>query len=511
MNPAQQDTRRIFQLAFVFSLLISVYTIWQDDTINDNGYIYLQAAQFFLDSGISAAYAISSMPFFSIVTAVISAATGLSLEHAVYVLNSFLFAIMAVAFGKIVVELTTDRRVLLIALTLLLAHPKINDNYRASILRDPGYWAFYLLAVLYYLRFWKDARWQDASGWGVTIILATLFRYEGIVFILCAPLFLFLKSNNSGTTKIQQFFRLNSIPLTLLTLALIVGITTDKYYLYNSTQWTNLTTWISEVIPNLYNLFLDRADRLSSAIFNEYPYSRGYSLAGVIITLLVIFITETSSSLTHIYTPFALHSAARHIFPRRTGISAIVVFIAINTAIILIYLSRHLFVTGRYVIPLILLLLLFAAFSLSRTYEIWNSKKHFSRGWRWAGRFALTIFVLASLDGFISTSPSKVYVREAGYWLQENKPSDSKVYTNVSSVLYYSGNIRDDLRQYAVTIDNIDQLLDGSIKDGFVAFNIRRKDKKLNQWLSDWKGAPPIKEFKNSNGDKMVIFATTSQ
>jgi hypothetical protein len=289
---------------------------------------------------------------------------------------------------------------------------------------------------------------------------------------------------------------------------MIWGATTDRYSLLNSTQWYGLTTWISDVIPNLFNLFLDRADRLSGAIFDEYPYSRGYSLAGVIITMLVIFITETSSSLTHIYTPFSLHAVARNLFPKGRGISVIAWFIALNTAIILVYLSRHLFVTGRYTIPLALLLLIFAAFSLTRLYEQWSSKKQTSRVWRWGGRFALTLFILVTLDGFISTSPSKLYVKEAGYWLQENIPESSKVYTNVSSVLYYSGNIRDDLRQYAVTIDNIDQLLDGSIKDGFVAFNIRRKDKKLNQWLSDWKGASPIKEFGNSNGDRMVIFAT---
>ncbi len=511
MHIEQQDSRRIFQLAFIFSLLISAYTIWADDTINDNGYIYLQAAQFFLDRGIDAAYAVSSMPFFSIVIGTVSIITGLSLEHSTYLLNSILFAVMAVAFGKIVSELTADRRVLIIALILLLAHPKINDNYRAAIIRDPGYWAFYLLAILSYLRFWKDPRWQDAIGWGCAIILATLFRYEGIVLILCAPLFLFLRSNTSVKMRLQQFCILNVIPLSLVTMALIWGSATERYSLLNSTQWNVLIAWINDVIPNLYNLFLDRADRLSSAIFNEYPYSRGYSLAGVIITMLVIFLTETSSSLTHIYTPFSLHSAARRIFPRNRGISIIAGFIALNTAIILVYLARHLFVTGRYVIPLILLLLIFAAFSITNMYEQWRSKKQASRGWRLGGRFALTIFVLVSLDGFISTSPSKVYVREAGYWLQENKPSDSKVYTNVSSVLYYAGNIRDDLHKYAVTIDNIDTLLNGSIDNAFIAFNIRRKDKEFNQWLSNWKGAPPIKEFQNSNGDKMVIFSTTQQ
>jgi hypothetical protein len=227
--------------------------------------------------------------------------------------------------------------------------------------------------------------------------------------------------------------------------------------------------------------------------------------------MLVIFITETSSSLTHIYTPFSLHSVARNLFPKGSGISVIGWFIALNTAIILVYLSRHLFVTGRYTIPLILLLLLFAAFSLANLHKQWSSNKQTSRRWRWGGRFALTVFILVTLDGFISTSPSKLYVKEAGYWLQDNIPESSKVYTNVSSVLYYSGNIRDNLRAYAATIDNIDQLLDGSIDNAFVAFNIRKKDRALNRWLSEWQGTPPIKEFKNSNGDKMVIFATTQR
>jgi len=479
--------------------------------MNDNGYIYLRAAQFFLDGGLDAARTVFHLPFFPIMIASVSTITGLSLENASYLLNSLLLAVMAVAFGKIVSELTTDRRVLIAAVILLLAHPKLNDNYRASIIRDPGYWAFYLLAILSYLRFWKRPRLQEALGWGCAMIAATLFRYEGVVFLLCAPFFLFLRSNTSTKNKLRQFCKLNIIPVSLVSMALIWGVTTEHRGLLDFAQLNVLTGWISNIVPNLHHILLDRADLLSDALFYDFSYSQGYALSSVVITLLLIFLTETASSLTYIYTPFSLHAIARRIFPRNNGISVIAGFVAINVAVLLVYLTRYLFVTGRYVIPLILLLLVFTAFSLVHIYEHWQIQRVVSWRWRWAGRFFIIIFLLTALDGFISTSPSKGYIREAGYWLHDNMPDTAKVYTNNSGILYYSGKVREDLQKYAVTIDNIDNLLSSSINNTVVALSIKRKNRVLNQWLSNWKGTPPIKEFKNNNDDKMVIFSTMNQ
>ncbi len=508
MDISKLTQRNILSTAFISSLLISIYAIWQDELIQANAYTYFRAAQFFIDQGVPAAQAVYPQPFYPILIGIVSTYTGLSLEYASYLINSLSFAALAIFFGKIICEVTDDRRVLIVGIILLLAHPKLNESYRTYIIRDPGYWAFYLLAVLSFMRFLKYSKLRDALVWGCSIILATLFRYEGVVFLLCCPLLIFLQTGFSIKEKLYRFIEVNLFPLAIMIITITWLAISDQSGFAFTSQFNKVMKWILDVLPDLFNTFQEMADRLSDALFYKYPfsYSKDYALAGVITTILVIFVTEIASSLTYIYSAFFLHAIMARTYPRNTGITVIVGFIVINIAIILVFLSRYLFLTGRYGIALSLLLLIIASFSVVHLYDAWKVKRLNSWKWNWSGILLFVIFLIGVLDGFISTSPSKAYIKQAGYWMKNNLPENAKVFTNNSAIMYYSGNIKQDIKKQRVGINNIEYVLNNSKVNTYVAFQIDEDDEKENLWLDTWKGSPPIKEFSNKNGDRIVIY-----
>ena len=511
MDISQTTPRRIFQIAFFASLLISAYLIWQDDIMNANGYLYLRSAQLFLDDGFFASYSGVGWPFYSITIATISRLTTLPLDYSALLINSLFFAVLTVTIGKIITELTNDRRILCIAILLLLAHPKLNDSYRTYIIRDAGYWALYFASILAFLRFWKDPRLIYAAAWCGAIIFATLFRNEGAVSLLAAPFILFFHQEISFKQRLKRFGAINLVPFSLAIFVLIIGGAAGLLELKYLGKLAQLHIWATDIIPSLHTELLDRAARLNESVFYVYTYSHSHAVSGIITILALIFLTEIASSLSYLYTPFSLHAIARGIYPKNSGVSIIAGFMVINAIICLTFLFKYYFLTGRYGMTLAFLLLILSSFSLTNLYDRWQHQRQISWKWRWSGRIFAFIFLLTTLDGFISTSPSKEYVRQAGDWLRTNIPETAEVYTNNPGLLYYSGRVSKDLNIYRATTENIKDILNRDGSEVYIAFNIRKKHNEQIKWLSSWDGAAPVMEFKNEDSDKIVIFSNSNQ
>ena len=100
-----------------------------------------------------AAYRWPTYPFLIMLVGNIAGATLPNLEDpykfAGHVLNTFFFSLAVMLFVAVVRGFGgTSRRITWIALFVALIHPAFNE-YRAFLIRDPGYLAAYLLAVYY--------------------------------------------------------------------------------------------------------------------------------------------------------------------------------------------------------------------------------------------------------------------------------------------------------------------------------------------------------------------------
>ncbi len=175
----------------------------------------------------------------------------------------------------------------------------------------------------------------------------------------------------------------------------------------------------------------------------------------------------------------------------------VITAIFIYLVIVLAFLSYKFFLTGRYIMPVVLLLSLWAPFGLSAIYDAWLSRKT----WLFPLIIASLLYVLG--DSVISTAPSQLYIKDAGLWLGDNALETSTSYTNNRQVLHYSQHAT-----YGDTPALFEILNNGKWQQyDYLAINSKNKDTQLRERLA-LLPITPIQVFTNERGDKVEIYKT---
>ena len=142
----QHDIRWI---AVAASLVLSIFTLIQQEIPNSDAYTYVRTAEIFLADGIVAAYQHYSWATYSILIGMVSV-TGLDVFSAGLFVNSMFYAILVYTFLSIVKEINDSKPLLAIAAVCILVYPQLNE-YRDLLIRDIGFWALSLAALWQHL------------------------------------------------------------------------------------------------------------------------------------------------------------------------------------------------------------------------------------------------------------------------------------------------------------------------------------------------------------------------
>lgn len=493
--PRLLEKRPVLYLAtLVVSVALSIYAIRSDPIIDDDGILYLETAQAFIDTDARAAFALYNWPFYSWLISLVQRTTSLGLETSGHVLNSFFLALLALVFVSFVKEVGGTRGVLTVAAIVFLVHPKIY-GYRSFLTRDAGYWLFYLAAVLLFLRFFRQPTWKFAVAWVTSISIATLFRIEGAVVLLLLPLALLIKPECERRARWAMLGRAYTPHLVL---ALILGA------MYWFSEWRETGRLFEPMdikrLSKLGMLFDAKARALSGAILNKY--SNDYAYAGVLATLAVILTATVIKGLTLPYCVLALHGGISRAFTVDRGTLTVLAWSAVlNLVTLAVFLADNFYLTGRVIIPLTLILMLAVPFSVAALYQNWRDRRM-----RWAFPAACAALFYLAADSLIATGPTKTFVRDAGLWLKANAGSDALVYTNQQKLVYYSNQRR--LLDHEVTWEETMQFVNsGSWKNyDYLAVSVSRKEPEQAQWLEEKLGLPPVARFVNNRNDQVVIF-----
>lgn len=206
-----------YRIIAAVSLALSIWLILINPLINRDAILYLTTAEAYLQEGLIASLTLFDRPFLSILIALLHKFTGLSLLHAGLVLNAMFYALLCVSFVSVVRVLGGDRRVQIFAAFVILSHPML-ANDRESIMRDPPYWAFTLLAFRALLLYLQKPLSTYRLQWFGFIGIATAFRFEGLFFALLAPLAFYFSADKS--IRLQTSAKLLMLPLiTMLAIA----------------------------------------------------------------------------------------------------------------------------------------------------------------------------------------------------------------------------------------------------------------------------------------------------
>jgi hypothetical protein len=406
------------------SLLLSLQAVYFDDIINRDGIMYLQMSEAYLSGGIVAAKAIYDWPVFSILIAWLHQLTSLPIESCGFILNSFLFVVLTDALVLISRLLVTSQRQLSIAAILILCFIPINE-YRDFILRDPGYWAFSSLALYQFMLFAISPSFKTATLWQVFIMVAILFRIEGVVILSALPLcLLFINPIFSG---FQQFLQ----ALYLAIAACVFGLLSFAFQANHSDAFGKLESLSSYLTLDKHLQLLDKYSLIiEQQILNQFSddYASLILISGLSIMLLYKLLKMFSLSYIIIY----FVTSSNGFTNTRTRLQKLLLyFLLLNILILTAFLFKEYFISSRYtVLALIGLLLLVMPRLCHGIEQLWLDKRN----------------LLLSLVGFClfyniadatTLSSSKTYIKETALWAAHHLPTDSLVITDDEFLLYY--------------------------------------------------------------------------
>ena len=489
--------------AAIISLVLSAWSVFLDDVVNNDGVLYLRAADLLVHGEWDAAFNFYKWPFYSLLIAVTGQITGFSLEYSAHLLNAVLSALAVVCFISLVREVGGDSKTVLVAALVVLLYPGINE-YRSFIGRDAGYIAFYLLSLLLLFKYVNSPRFGYAIGWPSLMFVAALFRIEGFVFVAMLPFLFYLDRRAGRGIGVGGFSVLVGAAFGLVVVLawwLGGGITApdpktigpETIGLLQS-LWESTTTAMSTKITLLGETLLkEHASDHAPIVF--------------FVSLLVILLAEILRRVTLVNAALVGHALYRRLlFPIARAKTIWIWLVLLNFMILMaIVFARH-FLTGRFPLALSLTLMLAVPFSLVVLHGAWRDQRTKRQTKNWLFPAVCVLILLFGLDGLYSPT-NKTYLKEAGVWLKENTPAKSSLFGNNLIVMYYSGR---KVSRYEAVYEW--QRTRELIRSGrwlnydYLAFRIKREDSKRSVLLAQMLRKDSIKTVRNKKGGQVVIF-----
>lgn len=404
----------------VANVFLSFWCLQLDPVINFDGVTYITIAELFLQGEFFDALDYYSWPFYSLFIAATAKLLMLSAETAAIVFNTLMVISLTLAFVSIVGQLSNhNRRIILIAAVVIVLFPSIS-KYRSFVIRDFGYLSCYLWSLYFLLRYCTSFNRNHLAAWLLFAALSSLFRFEGIIFVLIAPYFLFL----FAATEINHRRSLTIVFSTLIALscvALMYWYTLNKYM-----DSVEVARQAGKDINNLADLFMANMQQrlgdkpVTLPNVSTLVLANLGNVAGEIIRRMAVF-----------YLAFVVYATIKGLALKQELQRRIWLIYVITNLVLLIgfSLSNNFFVS-RYALATVLTLMILVPFAIDRLFAVTGRAR--------AGMIvSILLLLIVSLEG-LDVRTDKHYIKEAGNWVSENIDSESRVYSNNKLAIYYA-------------------------------------------------------------------------
>lgn len=494
----------IYLFSIAVSILLSLWFDLRETVINPDAICYLLSAEEMGQSGIRGAMQLcgqAKWPFYSLLIYYFVQLSHFSYPAAAYLLNG-LFSLFSVLFFILIVKkLGGTRRVLwLAALVILFSH--VFNSARVYIVRDHGFWAFYLISVFLLLCYFQKPKWLTALLWSASLLVASLFRIEAVIFLLLLPMLAWCSLRCSFAERVKHFCRLH-----LLTF--VMGVCLCGWLIFDSHYSLNELGRLSEILNQVQHGFTIMLSRYQVAKIGLIDHVLGVDAAreaGVVLLIVLCawYCLSVLACLSCGYVFILGYAFLRKIPTTVTSAQPVLLgYVAVNMLITLCFLFERFFLSKRYLIALALILMLWIPFAL---HDLLQKCSADLRLRFFAGLTALFIFS-AAVGGVFDFGYSKSYIHEAGDWLADNVPAKAALYANDYQLMYYSQHFGRHIFQHLPSSCQIEQLAQGRWKQyDYIALRTSHQvDNKTTSLLQEIQ-VSPVRVFSNKRGDKVTIY-----
>lgn len=363
--------------------LLGIMVAWriayiQQGWITDDSVLYFESARLIALGEWQAAFALYEWPLYPLLIAQIHLLTDLSLHLSAQLLSIILFGLTVFSFATLIHMAGGSRRALLFGALLLFGSPYIAGDILEMLLRDHGFWSFYLLSLIFIIRYFQHHHARDAMLWQISISLATLFRIEAMSFLMLLPAMMVLFSDKSPwKQRLFHFLHCNSVFIAMLAIAILTWLIWPPAL--QNIELGRLNEPI-EIVTKIYSSFIATFEIKAAAIKTHVlpDFSMFYAGAGLTLTLLLILLGKTMST-TGWVSVLLLMARGRRVF---MSLDQPVKQLLISACFVAILNMIGIFATvwllsGRYAIALAFPLMILAALCLadiSRDRSVKSSK-----------------------------------------------------------------------------------------------------------------------------------------
>ncbi|HNV88024.1 MAG TPA: hypothetical protein PKL53_03565 [Methylotenera sp.] len=422
-----------FQIV-VLSLMIAAQVQYiQHGWINPDSVLYLEAAKLFAKGEWQAGFSVFPWPLYSLCIVATHKFTFLSIHHAAQLLNVVFFGIATASFLKIIQLAGGKQRQIIAGALIWLSAQYMIGGVLEMLMRDEGFWAFYLTSLVFFIRFYKTDHFKDALLWQLCIMLATLFRIEAILFLLLLPLILLLKKQGTFTARLVNLFKCNVIHFALAFIVIMVFVTNKQLSTAMLGRLNEVFT--SNIIHEFTRSLVEKSHIMSTLVLGKYLEE--FAMQGLLFTFIYIIFVKAIAA-TGIVNIGLAGFAIKH----QKQLIETDAYRVLSTAAIIALINMGLIITkvfvlsGRYVLALSFVLMVFATFYLAELFK-YLTQNNKQKKWLVIG--LIIIMLLGTIKNLLPKQEGYNYQQDAIAWLSEQNKSNKPVFYEDSRMRYFAG------------------------------------------------------------------------
>lgn len=411
--------REPVRLTFLLSVILSLIAIYGAVTIDKDGAFYIDIAQTVSKEGVSAAFDRFNWPWYSILIAIIHNLTKVDHELVAYVLT-VLFMAGACSLTVSIVKNKTPEAVYW-AVLLVLSVPVFNE-FRASIIRETGFWFFTILTVWLVV---SNSKASFVRGLAIqlAIVCAALFRLEAVFIALAVFVYLILDNEASSVKEkslnlFKTFYGFFAIFLLGFIAAFGTGLLTQSRvanYLYLINPYA------------VYESFSLVSDQFAQIALLKWSHSDAGVIVffGFLAALILRIVTYAGVASFVLLDSMGRDKLIEGAEKYKLNFIAIVLYFFI----LMIFFFQLKFINSRYTSMLLLLSIPIVSVAIHGIKFKWS---------RLINGF-IVVSVLFMFANVVSTSTKKIHYFEAAQWVKDNTNATDNIYYDDSRIAYYAG------------------------------------------------------------------------
>lgn len=429
--------RRLYLPLIVLSMFLAARIQYiQHGWINPDSVLYFESARLFALGDWQGAIKVYNWPLYSILIAATYKISTLDIHTSAQLLSIVFFGITTASFLKIIELAGGGARVMLAGALILFSSRYLVGKVLAMLMRDPGFWACYLTSLVFFIQFYKTKSYLDAFLWQISATFATLFRFEAISYLFFLPTILLVTQHETWKQRGAIFFKCH-----FLNIIAAVGIG-GALFLHDDLTMSNFgrlrEIFTSNLCLEFTQLLHEKSTIMAEQVLGKYLHE--FAVQGILLTFIYIMIARTisSTSIITIGLSFFAIKARRRLIDEKVFrvLKATTVITAINMALII---TKAFVLVGRYVLPLSLVMMIFASFYLADLAKYVQSTSGNDRKLKWLAITLITFMSLSLVKNILPKPEGHTYLQDAAAWIRFNNKENKPVFYDDSRVRYYAG------------------------------------------------------------------------